>query len=189
MPKISPATAESRRNQILDAAARCFARRGVHVSVDEICAAAGISKGAIYVYFPSKDAVIQGLADRHMTDLEPIIRAGSLDELCALLFARAGDGDPANSRVELEAWTYSLNAPPLHGRLRANTAELQSALTQALTSLQASGAVRSDVDPQACAAVVGTFALGMVAQAALGDLDTSARIRDSLRALAALLAP
>ncbi|HEX5262750.1 MAG TPA: helix-turn-helix domain-containing protein, partial [Phenylobacterium sp.] len=126
MPKISPAAAESRRSQILDAAARCFAKRGVHVSVDEICAAAGLSKGAIYLYFPSKDAIIQALADRHMTDLEPIIRAGSLEDLCALLLSRAGNGDPANSRLELEAWTYSLNTPPLHDRLRDNTIELQS---------------------------------------------------------------
>jgi AcrR family transcriptional regulator len=188
MPKISPAAAESRRSRILDAAAQCFARHGVHVSVDEICATAGISKGAIYGYFPSKDAIIQGLADRHMTDLDAITHAGSLEELCALLLARAGNGDASNSRLELEAWTYSLNTPLLRSRLRANTAQLQSALTDAVTNLQANGLVRNDADPAACAAVVETFALGMVAKAALGDLDTAAQIRDSLRALSDLLA-
>lgn len=54
-----------RRVAILDAAERCFARSGFHqASMHEICAEAGMSPGNLYRYFPSKDAIIAGIADR-----------------------------------------------------------------------------------------------------------------------------
>lgn len=169
MPKISQAAADARRNRILDAAAESFARRGIHVSVDEICAAAGVSKGALYLYFPSKDDIIQGLADRHMADLAPIEGAESLDRLCELLLARTGGDDPMASRLELEAWTYSLNNDPLRQRLQANTARLREAIGVALEGLQRRGVVTLKSTPEACAAVIETFALGLVSQGALAD--------------------
>lgn len=49
----------SRRQQILDTAARLFAERGFHgVSVAELGAACGISGPALYRHFPSKDAML-----------------------------------------------------------------------------------------------------------------------------------
>ncbi len=53
-----------RRSEILDAAKRCFARTGFHqTSMQEICAEAGMSPGNLYRYFPSKEAIIAGLAE------------------------------------------------------------------------------------------------------------------------------
>ena len=45
-----------RRDEILAAAQRCFARSGFHgASMQDICAEAGMSPGNLYRYFPSKD--------------------------------------------------------------------------------------------------------------------------------------
>ena len=53
-----------RRAEILEAAERCFARSGFHqASIQEICAAAGMSPGNLYRYFPSKEAIIAGIAE------------------------------------------------------------------------------------------------------------------------------
>ena len=47
------------RRRILDAAASCFTRLGFHgASMQEICAAAEMSPGALYRYFPSKDQLL-----------------------------------------------------------------------------------------------------------------------------------
>jgi AcrR family transcriptional regulator len=55
-----------RRAEILDAAERCFARSGFHqASMQEICAEAGMSPGNLYRYFPSKEALIAGIAERN----------------------------------------------------------------------------------------------------------------------------
>ena len=55
-----------RRATILDAAEHCFSRSGFHqTSMSDICQAAGMSPGNLYRYFPSKEAIIAGIIERH----------------------------------------------------------------------------------------------------------------------------
>ena len=59
-----------RRAEILDAAQSCFARTGFHqTSMQQICAAAGMSPGNLYRYFPSKEAIIAGIAERDRAEV------------------------------------------------------------------------------------------------------------------------
>jgi AcrR family transcriptional regulator len=65
MPRLKPDTQRARRARILDAAERCFVRAGFHrTTMDDICKEAGISPGALYVYFDSKESLIEGLSER-----------------------------------------------------------------------------------------------------------------------------
>lgn len=57
--------AEARPDEVLDAALDLFIEKGYAATrVDDIAARAGISKGAVYLYFPSKEAIIEGLVLR-----------------------------------------------------------------------------------------------------------------------------
>ncbi len=70
MPKLPPAQLENRRHAILSAAERAFARHGFHsTSMQAICREAGISPGTLYLYFPSKVALIAGLCERDRTEI------------------------------------------------------------------------------------------------------------------------
>src|ERR1700753_2214251 len=54
-----------RRAEILDRAATLFEQCGYdNVSLNDLIADAGVSKGAFYHWFPSKDALITALAER-----------------------------------------------------------------------------------------------------------------------------
>jgi TetR/AcrR family transcriptional regulator, repressor for uid operon len=65
MPKLKPDTQRARREHILDAAQRCFARTGFHATtMQDICKEASVSPGALYVYFASKEDLIAGLCER-----------------------------------------------------------------------------------------------------------------------------
>jgi TetR/AcrR family transcriptional regulator, repressor for uid operon len=65
MPKLKPAIQQARRDHILDAAERCVARAGFHrTTMQDICREAGVSPGALYVYFDSKEALIAGICER-----------------------------------------------------------------------------------------------------------------------------
>lgn len=65
MPKLKPDVQRARSEHILEAAERCFARAGFHrTSIHDICKEAGISPGALYVYFDSKEALIAGISER-----------------------------------------------------------------------------------------------------------------------------
>jgi AcrR family transcriptional regulator len=60
-----PDVSEERKNQILDAAAAVFGRLGFHEArMDDIVRESGLSKGTLYWYFTSKDAIITGLMQR-----------------------------------------------------------------------------------------------------------------------------
>jgi AcrR family transcriptional regulator len=65
MPKLKPHIQRARREHILEAAERCFARSGFHrTTMQDICREACISPGALYVYFDSKEALIAGICER-----------------------------------------------------------------------------------------------------------------------------
>ena len=65
MPKVTDAHRESRREQILLAAWKCFSRNGFHsTSMADVIKEAGLSAGAVYLYFKSKDEIIVAVASQ-----------------------------------------------------------------------------------------------------------------------------
>jgi len=57
--------AEARPDEVLDAALDLFIEKGfAGTRVEEIAKRAGLSKGAVYLYFPSKEAIMEGLVRR-----------------------------------------------------------------------------------------------------------------------------
>lgn len=77
MPKLSQEDLDARRRQILDAAARCFARKGIQATtMREIFAEADLSAGAVYNYFRTKDELIEhGIVESTRENVETIARA------------------------------------------------------------------------------------------------------------------
>jgi AcrR family transcriptional regulator len=60
-----PDVSEERKDQIIEAATRVFSRRGFsNARMDDIVVESGLSKGALYWYFDSKDAIIVSILDR-----------------------------------------------------------------------------------------------------------------------------
>ncbi len=73
-----PDVSAERKAQILDAALRVFARKGFHrARMDDIAEEAGLSKGLLYWYFRSKDALIESLLtllfEPDLRDLERLL--------------------------------------------------------------------------------------------------------------------
>jgi AcrR family transcriptional regulator len=70
MRTANPKQQSDRRNEILDAARRCFVRSGFDgASMQEICAEAGMSPGNLYRYFASKEELIAGIAERDRAEV------------------------------------------------------------------------------------------------------------------------
>ena len=77
--------AEARPDEVLDAALDLFIEKGFSATrVEDIAKRAGLSKGAVYLYFPSKEKILEGLVRRAII---PIAEH-------ALSFARGYEGDP-----------------------------------------------------------------------------------------------
>ena len=61
---------ECKRRKILDAAIECFATTGYHaVSISELAAHAGVSKGLMYNYFKSKDELLKSIFHEVMGEM------------------------------------------------------------------------------------------------------------------------
>jgi AcrR family transcriptional regulator len=102
---------EETRAKIMDAATKLFSTRGFNAaSVDDICTEAGISKGAFYHHFESKQALFLALLDGWLQAIDNVIEASKdktapetfmqMTEAFPDIFKTAGDGLP----MFLEFW-------------------------------------------------------------------------------------
>ncbi|MBY0758651.1 TetR/AcrR family transcriptional regulator [Sellimonas caecigallum] len=87
---------QSKYNLILDSLQKLLENRTIQtISVSEIAATAGIGKGSIYYYFPSKDAILEALVKRRyekpletaktlakQTDISPFTRMAMIFQAC-----------------------------------------------------------------------------------------------------------
>jgi len=80
---------ELRRQQVLDAATKCFRQEGIHgSSIARISQAAGMSPGHIYHYFANKEAIVEAMAEREEHDMAELVRQIAQDEEGGDLIAR-----------------------------------------------------------------------------------------------------
>lgn len=102
---------EETRARIMESAIKLFSNRGYNTaSVDDICAEAGISKGAFYHHFESKQALFLALLDGWLQTIDSAIQASKektapetfmqMTEAFPYLFETAGEGLP----MFLEFW-------------------------------------------------------------------------------------
>ncbi|HEU5377298.1 MAG TPA: TetR/AcrR family transcriptional regulator [Ktedonobacteraceae bacterium] len=95
-----PDVSEERKNQILEAASAVFARLGFQQTrMDDIASQAGLSKGALYLYYKSKDAVIAALLKYLFTQefkrLQVLIAADSQETVYTQLITLTRQFDSA----------------------------------------------------------------------------------------------
>lgn len=144
-PRRKPRQARSQATveAILDAAARVFARSGyAATTTNHVARKAGVSIGSLYEYFPSKEALLVALTERHVDEAERELtalfaalpaRAGalSLEDLVTTLVRAMVDlhaHDPGLHRVLFEQ-------APLPPRLRDRVAGLETAMAEQLARL------------------------------------------------------
>jgi AcrR family transcriptional regulator len=84
MPRVSEAYKEERRAAILEGALRCFAEKGyAATTIDDIVRSLGISKGAIYNYFSSKEDIYVQIMDSRMNRFVESLRDNFAQEASA----------------------------------------------------------------------------------------------------------
>jgi TetR/AcrR family fatty acid metabolism transcriptional regulator len=89
---------KERKAQILEAARETFTERGFHKTrMADIAEASGLSKGALYWYFESKDAIILSLLEKvfepELEDLKTLINDNRSAEERLMLYAERGAED------------------------------------------------------------------------------------------------
>lgn len=184
MPKISDERRAARHAQILDAAWTCFQRQGLHATtMDDIIRASGLSAGAVYSYFPSKEELIfaavttslAGLRDRvdALLDRPALPAPGALVREIALEVARFADRDDYDlRRVALLGWAETQRSERLRGVMRDAYLAFRGRLAATAESWTRSGVLPVGTESQAVAKLLLAQILGFVVQSAIiGDID------------------
>lgn len=113
------------RTELLDAAARVFARRGFHgASVDEVAAEAGYTSGAVYSHFSGKDdlflAAFEHDVARYVKEMtEAHVGGATADERTESLANRWMEilkRRPEMFMLVVEYWTYAVRDPKMRSQ-------------------------------------------------------------------------
>ncbi|MDI4665885.1 TetR/AcrR family transcriptional regulator [Xanthobacter autotrophicus] len=137
------------RQRILDAALACFSRDGFHgASMQKICAAAGMSPGALYRYFPSKEsliaAIVEGERAERLAFFDAVSNAPSvLDALTDCTAAMMEEGGLASARLGPEVMAEAIRNADLRAAVEPHEEESRAQLTAALANAVEQG----EIDP------------------------------------------
>lgn len=182
MPRVSEAHLAARREQIVEAATRCFLRNGFHqTSMQDVIKEAGLSVGAFYRYFDSKAALIRAIAQEKiviiiatMSDLlrqepvPPLITV--LDDLLQQIDMHLGDDGPV--RIAVQVWGEAVHDQEFADLVSRIYADIRLSATALARRAQQDGQLPAGVDPAAIGAAIFGIIQGYVLQRVLvGTID------------------
>jgi AcrR family transcriptional regulator len=192
MPRLAEATKLERRQQLIDAAWRCAASQPFQsLTVDDICAEAGVSKGAFYVYFQEKQDLLLALLDDESEGFGSILddlgasSSRGTDRLRALTRAMLEWGkDPARRQIRSDLWSEMSSDPKVRKRFAAIVARRRQGLRSWIEESVSVGEI-DDIPANALASILVALGDGLTLHAGLDP--TGFRWTNVERALDALL--
>lgn len=193
MPKIRPETRVERRQLLVDAAWRCAAVRGFRdLTVDDVCAEAGASKGAFYGYFKQKQDLLLALLEDDAAaldrELERITHGSSSGVERVRRFARvmlAWGDDPARVQVRADLWAELLTDDAVRRRLAEATQRRRELVRSWIEEAEQSGELVA-IPANALASILLALTDGLMLH---GALDPGGfRWRNIRRAIDVMLA-
>jgi AcrR family transcriptional regulator len=189
MPKVLPEYLEQRRKQILESAAACFYEKGFHqTSMQDICDEAGLSPGAVYRYFRSKDDIIAAICDEaHRQDLlliEAITAGGNtLAAIEQLGLAFLNDLSEQDVRAHVDMIAEAPHSPHVRSTARRGSDAIHDAFAGFVAAAQARGEVNPNLDPQGAAQVMCALYYGFVAERQIDPAADGARFFNAVMTL------
>jgi AcrR family transcriptional regulator len=174
MPRVKPEYKHERRERIIDAARRCFARLGFHeTTLQDVFREAELSAGAVYNYFRSKDELIEAIAEqRHQDERELLLQAvdqeNPIDALTALAYSFAEtylslDCDEKR-RISLHTWAEATVRPSLMASVKHGFETPKDLLVALIERGQANDQFATDLNADAVARAAIALLHGFILQ-------------------------
>lgn len=169
MARRTKAEAEATRHQILDAAEREFLARGVaHTRLQDVAAAAGVTRGAIYWHFEDKAALFNAMMERAFLPCEMVsecvqsLSGEPLAELAAkatwpLHVLASNEQVQRVFRIAMHQTEYTQELAGVQERYLEGTGEFQQDLADSMARARAAGLLPEGLDLKTAA--LGLYAL------------------------------
>jgi AcrR family transcriptional regulator len=164
---------EETRTKIMESAIKLFSNQGFNkASVDDICAEAGISKGAFYHHFKSKQELFLALLDGWLQAIDHAIEASKdktapetfqqMTEAFPYIFETAGDGLP----MFLEFWLQASRDKKIWDASIAPYRRYHKYFTSLIKKGVEEGSF-VEVDPDLASRMIVSTAMGLLLQSLL----------------------
>lgn len=167
MRTVDPIKHEEKRREILDAAGRCFVRKGFQgATISSICAEAKISPGHLYHYFASKEAIIEAMAKARLEATAQFF-SKAVDGTDVLATILAGvEASMAGARhtgqeMRIDMLAEAGRNPAMAKIIEENSKALQAQISDFLRKGQASGQIDPGLDPVVTAGVMLSISDGL----------------------------
>lgn len=169
--------AEETRNWILQAAAKVFTRDGYgEASMDDVVAEAGVSKGALYHHFPSKEQLFQALCLSHLEqdrEMGTVLRPGgrvreAIQEVVKYWLEHIKTARDLQL-LTMEFWMHATRQPAMCKIIGNSFEEGRAMIAGMLSSGQSAGLIRQDVDVDAAALLLTSLFQGLFVQWAVDE--------------------
>jgi AcrR family transcriptional regulator len=177
MPRVSDQHLAARRQQIIDAARACFTRNGFHATtMQDVIREAGLSVGAVYRYFKSKEDLIGAIVDEVVAEIAERLKEATtarpllpVDETIGQVFKvmEPALGPDGTFRVALQVWSESLYNPVLQDLVSRLYAKLRGLFLEYAQGLDDEGRLPEGVEPESLAVVLLSLVQGYALQRVL----------------------
>jgi TetR/AcrR family transcriptional regulator, transcriptional repressor of aconitase len=166
VPKISAERKSERREHILAAARRCFAEHGYEgATVVRLEEATGLSRGAIFNYFGSKEELFVELAVQDTARMSELWVNEGLEAVVREII----ELDPDWLGVYLELIQRVRTDPEFRARIEERQKEVIPVNRARVEEAQRSGEFRDDLEPSELGAFVNLVLNGLALLRAQGD--------------------
>ncbi len=179
-PKVTEEYKQVVREEILQAAEDLFARKGYHeTSMDDIVKESGLSKGAIYGYFDSKQEIFLALSDKCMESELGAIRsifspndsASKKLEKSAEIHFDGIEGSIEVCKMNLEWWIESPRVESLHHKMESHYKMVHKFIAEMISEGIKKGEFRQDIDPDALSSIIHAAINGLLLHRATTGQD------------------
>ncbi|MFC5265614.1 TetR/AcrR family transcriptional regulator [Kribbella sp. VKM Ac-2568] len=183
MPKVSDEHRLARRQQIVAAARTCVAEQGFHkTTMADVIRESGLSAGAVYGYFKSKDEIVAAIADDALSSVdrlfeeilareEPLTPLAALEAAVEHVAFVAGQAGGDVTKVGIQAWAEALHNEAIKAIASEKYRMLRGHFVEVARRAQADGTVDPDTDPEYIAQVLFGLIPGFILQRLiLGDV-------------------
>ncbi len=173
MPKVVPEYREEAKNRILEAALQEFSEKGFYqTTMDDVARRVGVSKGALYLYFNSKEELFKGIYEKAPQILGDLIRSSFKGNNFNESFSQIFDGlmkqYAANPGLSFEIFAEATRNPGLKKVLRTNYDEYVNVMVSFLKEQKQQGHSTRDQDLHALAQAMISLWNGMEALLVVG---------------------
>jgi AcrR family transcriptional regulator len=186
--KVTQAHIEARTTDIVEAAERTFAQKGfARATMQEIATEAGLSAGAIYRYFPSKEAIVHAMSEESVKRREALvaqIRAEGgdtfeiLGKLADVFFGKLRDPECRGScSLEMELFAEAARNEQVREAMNRGFNSLLAPFIDIVREGQRRGDIAPDVDAESVGRIMIALHDGLAIQLSAGqDVDVEAYV-------------